>query len=223
MRRITLKIAVAFLAFVIGIAFTAFWFISPQPLNEVLKVSTDAVVTEESEEYAVYSAAINHLFVKDNDSVKLLAISNQTSFYGNETHKAIYGSDYIKDTASEQRVKQMNEWYPSVTDETLFDYDKKKIQSSNLHRNFNLSVGYTLINEEELENVGKHRIEVFSEKYEASGMIKLSKIGFNKGKTEAFVYVEFLFCPLCSQSDHLLLEKVNGIWTVKEIFEGMRS
>jgi hypothetical protein len=117
----------------------------------------------------------------------------------------------------------MNEWYPSVTDETLFDYDKKKIQSSNLHRNFNLSVGYTLINEEELENVGKHRIEVFSEKYEASGMIKLSKIGFNKGKTEAFVYVEFLFCPLCSQSDHLLLEKVNGIWTVKEIFEGMRS
>ena len=77
--------------------------------------------------------------------------------------------------------------------------------------------------EEELEIVGKDRINVFSERYEASGMIRLSKIGFNKGKTEAFVYVELLFCALCSQSDYLLLEKLDGIWTVKEAFIGMRS
>lgn len=223
MRKITLKIAVAFLAFVIGISFTAFWFIFPQSLNEVLKVLTDAVVTEEFEEYAVYSAAINHLFAKDKQSVELLAISNQTSFYDDEKHKAIYGDDYVTVKTAEQRVRHLKENFPSVNEETLFDYDKKKIQLSNLHRNFNLSVGYTLINEEELKSVGNHRINVFSEKYEASGMIRLSRIGFNKEKTEAFIYVEFLFCPLCSQSDHLLLEKVDGIWTVKEIFQGTRS
>ena len=207
MRRITLKIAIAFLAFAIGVVFTAFWFIFPQSLNQVLEVSTDVVVTEEAEEYAVYSAAINHLFVKDKD-IGLFAISNQTSFYGDERHKAIYGDDYIKIKTTEQRVRHLKENYPSVNEETLFDYDSKMMKPHILHSKFNLSVEYNLTNKDN---------------YEKDNVIKLSKVGFNREVNQGFVYIGFICPALCSRGDYLLLEKVNGIWTVKEIFDGFRS
>lgn len=213
MRRFTLKIASSLLAFTIGIICVAIWFIYPLSLNQSSKfLRPDAVLVEEVEEYAIYSAVINKLYVK-GDSAELLVISNQTSFYGNQSQTAIYGDNYIKNTTSEQRVRQMKEFYTSVSEETLYDYDAKKMQSSELRHNFDLLVGYTLIDETELEE-GDEKLD---------RMIRLSKVGFNPERTEAFVYVEFICFALCGEGNQLLLERTDGVWKIKENFGGWRS
>jgi len=206
MRKITLKIGIGILAFAIGIIATAVWFIAPFSLNQILEVAPLANIENEmTEEYAVYSAVLNDLFVKDKDSVKLLTISGQTSFYENV--------GYLDETTYEQRIQHLKQNYPSVSEETLFDYEAKQTQTFKLYPNFNLPVEYLLVNAKELEK---------SEGYAAKQMIRLSKVGFNREKNQAFVYVEF-FCPLCGGSNHLLLEKENGLWKIKEDFGGWSS
>lgn len=212
MRRFTLKIAVGLIAFTIGIIFAAGWFLHPIYLNQFSeRLPQDAVSVEEAEEYAVYSAVITERYVK-GDSPKLLVISNQTSFYGDERQRAIYGDDYVEKTTSEQRVRQMKQSSPSVSEEILSDYDAKRMQHNKIRHNFNFLVGYTLINEVEPENGKK-----------LDRIIRLSKVGFNSEKTQAFVYVEFICFALCGEGNEFLLEKADGVWKIKETFGGWRS
>ena len=211
MRRVKFKIAFSFITFTIGIVCAFLWCIYPLSSNQISEnLSPDTVLTDEAEEYAVYSAVINKRYVK-SDSTNLLVISDQTSFYGNRSQTAIYSDNYIENTTSEQRVHQMKKSYPSVSEETLFDYDEKKLQSSKIGYGFDLLVGYKLINENELEKDNTNK------------MIRLSKVGFNSEKTEAFVYVEFICPALCGEGNKLLLEKVDGVWKIKENFGGWRS
>ncbi len=212
MQRVTLKIAVSLIAFTIGIVCVAVWFIHPLSLNQSSEgLPQNTVLVEETEEYAVYSAVINERYVK-GDSAKLLVILNQTSFYGNQRERAIYGDDYVKRTTSEQRIRQMKESYPSVSEEILSDYDAKRMKSNKVGHNFNLLVEYKLINEDELEN--NKRLDM---------TIRLSKVGFNSEKTQAFVYVEFICFALCGEGNQLLLEKADGVWKIKQNFGGWRS
>lgn len=212
MKRISLKLAVAILAFIIGITAAGLWFIYPLSLNQVLhSLPTNAVVTEEAEEYAVYSAVINDWFIKNKGSRKLLLISNQTSFYGNKFYQAVYGDNYIQRTTSEQRVKFLKEIYLPVDEETLLNYDSKKIQSNKLHRNFNLTVGYILANEDDYK------------KYDDYWGITLSRVGFNKERNHAFVFVESCCGVLGGYKDHLLLEKVDGNWKIKVVINDWTS
>jgi hypothetical protein len=212
MQRVTLKISVSLIAFTIGIVCAAVWFVHPLSLNQSSEgLPQNTVLVEETEEYAVYSAVINERYVK-GDSAKLLVILNQTSFYGNQRERAIYGDDYVKRTTSEQRIRQMKESYPSVSEEILSDYDAKRMKSNKVGHNFNLLVEYKLINGDELEN--NKRLD---------RTIRLSKVGFNSEKTQAFVYVEFICFALCGEGNQLLLEKADGVWKIKQNFGGWRS
>jgi len=212
MQRVTLKIAVSLIAFTIGIVCAGVWFVHPLSLNQSSEgLPQNTVLVEETEEYAVYSAVINERYVK-GDSAKLLVILNQTSFYGNQRERAIYGDDYVEKTTSEQRIRQMKESYPAVSEEILFDYDAKRMKSNKVRHNFNLLVEYKLINEDELEN--NKRLD---------RTIRLSKVGFNSEKTQAFVYVEFICFALCGEGNQLLLEKADGVWKIKQNFGGWRS
>lgn len=208
MRKITFKIGVGILAFTIGTIATAICLINTYSFNQTLEIAPPANIENEiTEEYAVYSAVINELYLKE-DSTRMLVISNQTSFYGDGWHKAMYGDNYIKNYTTEQRVGHLKENYPSVNEETLFDYDSKMLKPHKLHSNFNFSIAYDLTNKDS---------------YEKDRVIRLSKVGFNKERNQGFVYIESKCEAMCGRSDYLLLEKVNGIWTVKEIYAGLRS
>jgi hypothetical protein len=212
MQRVTLKIAVSLIALTIGIVCAAVWLIHPLSLNQSSEgLPQNTVLVEEAEEYAVYSAVINERYV-EGDSAKSLVILNQTSFYGSESERAIYGNDYVKRTTSEQRIRQMKEFYPSVSEEILSDYDAKRMKPKKVEHNFNLLVEYKLVNEDELENNKK-----------IDRTIRLSKVGFNSEKTQAFVYVEFICFALCGEGNQLLLEKADGVWKIKQNFGGWRS
>lgn len=206
MRKISLKIGISILAFIIGIIATAIWFINSSSINQSFEVyPPPSIENETTEEYAVYSCVITDLFVKDRNSVNVLFIANQTSFYGNV--------EYLDGTTSEQRVQSMKHYYPSVSEETLLNFEAKQIKPIKVNPKLNLPVKYLLIDAKKLET---------AEGYASKSMIRISRIGFNKEKTQSFVYVEF-FCGLCGGSHHLLLEKENGVWQIKEDFGGWVS
>ena len=219
MRKIKLKILIASLTFVIGVAAVlSVAYRNSIFQNSSITNSSDAE-SEELEEYAVYSALLNEMFVRDG--AKFLVISDLAMFQDK------FGE---QDLSLDEKLQRKKKYYPSVENDTFLDFDAKSTQFSKLKSNFNLSVNYVLINEDELtKNVlaneaekeknkrdGKYFLYV---KYpDASGLISISKVGFNKEKNQAFVEVELTYCGLCGSGDYVLLQKEQGIWKVKEIF-----
>jgi len=214
MRRNTFK-PIIFITLILGVAALAFFFIYHNIPSQSSAVSSPNFNTsEETEEYAVYSALLEKLFVKDD--VKLLVIQKQTISSVN---------NYFIRTTVEEPIPDMKKLFPSVSEDTFLDYRSKNQQSSSLNSKFVLPVKYVVTDEFELkEDKDAARIDSFFEKFpDARGMIRLSKVGFNKDRTEAFVYVEFICSVLCGGGNNVLLEKNSGQWKVKEQFEGWKS
>ncbi len=74
MKNISVKTIIAVITFVVGVAFVAFWFKLPDQIPIISNVST---VSDETEEYAIYSTVLNEIFAKDNE--ELLIVSDKTS------------------------------------------------------------------------------------------------------------------------------------------------
>ncbi len=211
MIRNKLKIIVGVLAFVIGITVTTIWLIDPLSQNSITEVPPpEVLVIEEAEEYAVYSAVIKNLYLKEMKLREPLLISNRTSSYG-ERESAVFGDNFPNRMTAEQRVSQVKKISPSVSEEMLFDYDEKQMKSKRLRPKFNLQVEYIFVNENSRED------------YLTERSISFSSVGFNKQRNQAYVSTQFVCKVLCGRSDWLVLEKVEGNWVIKEIFEGIRS
>ena len=169
---------------------------------------------ESSDEYAVYSAALAKMFLDDHPD--LLVIRNRTLFYANP--------DYLKSTTADQRVQEMKRFFPGVAEATLRDFDAKHLGSSQLTSNFDLPIKYVLIDNDAFSETSKENpgemFRDFNQRYSgAHGIIALSRVGFNNSRDQAFVRVEFTFCPLCSHGDRVLLKKESGKWTVVDTFQ----
>lgn len=218
MRRFKIKFFVGVLAFFLGIfAVLSFTFGDSISHLDVLSSSSDD--TAISEEYAVYSVLLNEMFIKEG--VKLLVISERAAFQDN------FGEQQL---SFDERLQRKKQYFSSVEDGTFIDFDAKSFKSSKLEYEFKSSINYVLIDDGELiEKVLRDEADLekdrkdgkyhLFEKYpEAKGLIKFSKIGFNKKRNQAFVEVKFTHCGLCGRGDYVLLEKKQGIWKIKEIF-----
>lgn len=173
-------------------------------------------ISERSEEYAVYSAILNEMFVQRG--AKFLVIQKQTTFYSNP--------NYLKQTTIEERVLEMKGSYPTVSEEAVRDYVGKSETPSSLEPNFDLPVEFIFIDEAEIrrENSGSRMDPYYEDAISrGGGVIRLSSVGFNKDNTEAFAYVELIYCPLCGQGDKVLLKKHSGVWKIEEKFSSWIS
>jgi hypothetical protein len=111
-------------------------------------------------------------------------------------------------------------------EEALTDFDAKHMRLHELSANFDLPLKYVLVDKPENSTPEKERLIVddFYRKYpETSGMIGLSKVGFNKDRNQAFLRIEFTFCPLCSFGQKVLLKKEWGKWKIADTFGGWAS
>lgn len=175
--------------------------------------SHSPTASEEIEGYAVYSALLEELFVKDD--VRLLAIQKQT----------ISAADsYFIQVIVETPISDMKGYFPSVREDTLLDYRAKNQRPSTLSAELNLPVEYAIIDEVELKDKDGAWIDYHKRYTDARGVIRLSKVGFNKERTEAFVYVEYTGpFVLGGFGKNILLERNSGVWRVKGQFVGWQS
>ncbi|MDQ3633184.1 MAG: hypothetical protein M3405_01565 [Acidobacteriota bacterium] len=210
MKRKTLKVLIGFIAFTIGLVSTAFWVFSlPDTLANVANIQNEKITDED---YAVYSTLIKKLIIRENSSAESINISNQVPFL-ESGFQIIEGESQSETSTTDVYIQDLKKRYPTVDKDTLSDFVTKQNPPIELQPKFNLPVKYNLIDEKKVkENEGRASKQIIS----------FSQVGFNKTKTQAFVRIEY-YCALCGFGSHILLEKQNGVWQIKDEFSAWMS
>lgn len=214
-----LNSTVAVLTFTVGVFAVTVWWISQhakvqKPENVLISASPSPVSpqnTLETEEYAVYSALINGMYVEDG--VKMLVISE-------ETHGCMPPSDEkvgsMRREMEDRAIKDLS----GVSRETIDDFRAKGKQCRSLARRLDVPVKYVIAGREDVEPLFPEgefdrAWSKFYAKYpSSSGIINFSNIGFNREMTQAIVSTGRGCGGLCGAGYFVLLTKKEGIWTV---------
>lgn len=149
---------------------------------------------EDEEAYAVYSAIIPTEWPTTVAKAKTLAISRETRGY-------------------EMCLRPEGEWQGTVGP-AISDYVKKNEKPMLLQNNFNLDVPYQLLTADEVKAAfAAGSWEGFYKQFPNSGgLMELSAVGFNKGKTVAVVYMGHGCGGLCGGGGFHVLQKKDGKW-----------
>jgi hypothetical protein len=159
-----------------------------------------------SDEYAVYSALIQSMYVKQ--PVQTVVVDKQTQFYKIDWERP---EDYRKSILAE---------LSSISEETIEDFEKKNETEGELARHLNLTVDYVLLGKQSSARTPEEHAKQwkeFDEKYPNSpGIISLSRVGFNSDKDQALVYVANRCGGLCGKGYYVLLMKSGERWKVQK-------
>ncbi|MBV9210920.1 MAG: RHS repeat protein [Acidobacteria bacterium] len=180
---------------------------APKSANKPATVQPNVLQNTDAEDYAVYAAILNPYF--DEAKIRLLVIKKFTE--GFNTDEPEQRKELSPDNFALREVEQA----------TIDDYVEK-----------NRNKGYQLL-DELLSLKGKHAFvmdaemnEIFAKdcnkgwgtfykKYpDSQGMTTLSKVGFNKERTQALVYVGTQSHCLAGAGHFIILAKQNGAWKV---------
>jgi hypothetical protein len=225
MPRITFRLAVALLTFMLGL--TGVWLanlgsqLSDAILEQLMPTPTlDAPPTSEQftdddDAYAVYSKVIRDIFV--HDGVQLVVIEQPVgggcAFDNNdETGEQSGHAMTFMDSITQAM--------PTAQHETLDDYLKQQHAPRRLMGLFKLPVKYVLVDGDELSGLAqpRERYDYWAEFYKhyphSPGSISFSLVGFNRTHTQAFVYVSHGCGWLCGDGEYVLLEKRAGAWQI---------
>ena len=155
------------------------------------------------EEYRVYNAVIRNMFADNKITfdfggkvpVKLLVIEERTVF-----------DPSVRDTPRATSSDMITSY-----DEMRADYQLKNQRPATLKRMFTLTVDYELVNSPESKRAAYER-----EGGEVHGIVSLSRVGFNKTRTEAFIYMSYTCGGLCGHGFMFWVEKAGDTWKVKK-------
>jgi hypothetical protein len=177
--------------------------------------------TEElsDEDYAIYSVVLQTHFVKDG--VERIVLGDHTLMDFPPIMMGMTGFGGSED------AKTIRE---SAAKETLEDYEKKNKSPIALSNKFLLKVPLVLISAAERDRVfmvtgkgekrvaGPKAMETFQKLYPKSpGFMNISRIGFNAGRTQAFLYAGYVCGGLCGSGYIFLLTKENGNWKIQHV------
>jgi hypothetical protein len=221
---ILLRLSVAILCFLLGL--TSDWLvralISDGSANlsssERLGVDPAPVVarriSEENE--AVYEVVLEHNFVEEG--VKLLVIQDQTTGYPMYEDPKLIKEFWQDDKSFFDLVRQ---GIPDAQTETLRNYLEQNQTSQKFAMRSKLSIKYVLVGDKGLEDLfQKDKFDrgwaAFYARYpHSSGLIFLSKVGFNANFTQAMLYAGRQCGGLCGSGSYLLLGKHDGKWVME--------
>ena len=156
------------------------------------------------EEYAVYAAVLTGLFTKDPSRFIVLV---------DETHADRWEAD-----AENFAFRNILETLKPLSDATLADYRAKNREVAQVKEHPRFKFKYRLIEKREWSEIfkdGASGWDAFYQKFSGSiGYVRLSRVGFNARRTEAFVYVENSCGGLCGSGTYVLLLKAGDVWKI---------
>ena len=186
-----------------------FLLISPalcRPCGLTARVQSDSDGVSE-EEYEIYSSIIKQFYVEPR--TKQLIIEERTFRYDfgggeDEPWREKYKGVAIDESAADDyEAKNGNKW--------LLNKDS-----------FKLPVKTSLITDDDLKTIFHGNwgdlqwINFYRRFPDSRGFIMLSRIGFNTQHTQGLMYVGSRCGPGCGDIHFLLLEKINGAWSIKK-------
>jgi hypothetical protein len=183
----------------------------------ILAVSTFS--QERDEDYEVYDAVMQHMFAGGVRQSAMNAKADKILIRDHTNSEYAYGPNREMWDEVKLRLRLL-------TDEVIADYESKRKGEKELRSVFKIPFEYSLISDGELKKIfGDPREHVktdqtwtkFYERYPGSaGYNSLSRVGFDKEKRRALVYFVNWCGSLCGTGSYLLLEKIDGNWTVQE-------
>jgi len=111
--------------------------------------------------------------------------------------------------------------FKTLQDETYENFVYKNHKSYFISKtSLNLKYNYSLVKEEEILALRSNSLDYFNklrEKYsDFCALIRLSRIGFNRNKTQALAYVDYMNYKTNGAGFIILLIKSRGKWIIKE-------
>jgi hypothetical protein len=169
----------------------------------------------DEEEYAVYSVLINSNLKTDEQlkesgepKDRVLILEDKPMLWDG----SVAGEE---DKFFEDLQKTSTELQP----ETINDLRVKSKETAALERKLSLKINYQLVSDEEVAGFFKEGgggWEAFHKKYpKSSGIMSVSRVGFNAAKTQALVYTGWSCGGLCGGGGYTLLTKKKGVWVKK--------
>ena len=209
---------VAISTFFIGLFAVSIWLIAQhqnkqKPEFSISEASTATVarpqINAETEKYAVYSALIKDMYLRDN--IKLIVIGRGA---GCDTPSDNEKMDEISNQMEEYAINK----FPSLQQETINDFRAKSKLCLFLEKQLDIPAKYVLVTEKDIEQLFKKDGDgwqgFYSKFSNSSGIIGLSNVGFNREMDQALVSTSKSCGYLCGAGYYVLLEKENGVWKV---------
>lgn len=162
----------------------------------------------DSDEYSVYAALLQQEFV--GKGTKEIVVRKQTA---------------VDNFSDDESLTDLMESLPSLAKETFEDFGSRNKNSVELTNKFNLKVKVNLVGEEinrifyesRQLNSKEDGWEVFHKKYPtADAIITLSRVGFNKDKSQALMFVAHSCGWLCGEGNYILLVNKADGWKVEK-------
>jgi hypothetical protein len=189
-------------------------------LFTVLTTGFNAVLASQpevnSDEYNVYSALLAQSYISKGETQLVI-----------EDHTQDTRVFYDDDVAS--HFSYVRKRLPTLSQDTINDFRRKNNGSQILNRSFNLRIKYVLISKTRFEGFAgpNERMEMsrvgweaFYREYRgASGFILLSRVGFDRKKSQALVFITHMrgnpSGRWWGEGSYVLLSKKNGHWRVR--------
>lgn len=169
----------------------------------------------QAQEYVIYDAVIKRIFVEnvpEEKRIDLLVIQERTILQD----KAIQG---LRDGSV-----LLSRNVASVDEATLEDLEARNKEPQSLSSLFSIPMNYTIVGTQELKNSfggssdASEAWKRFYRRYpNSSGLIGLSRVGFNGKKNQALVLLERSCGPECADGQIVLLSKENNVWAVRQV------
>ena len=157
----------------------------------------------EAEEYAAYDSLIRAKFTVEGVDTMVVG--------------ALTSTDPC-DWEIARRTEQLQREMPELGESTLEDFRSKNRIQYLLHpRMFRTRVKIVMLSEEQAEEMFRRRNgwQAFYTRYPgARGILRLSRVGFNRSRSQALVYAAFSEDYLAGRGYYLLLTKTGGTWSV---------
>ena len=172
-------------------------------------------ISEDSD--AVYQSVLDQNFAQDG--AKLLVIEDETTgcpMYEDPEIRIKFGPE------TKSFTETVSEKMQSAETSTIENYLERNKISEKIGIHTIVGGKYLLVGKAELAGVfRKGEIDMgwtrFYKKYpDSSGLIFLSKVGFNPDRTQAMLYAGRQCGGLCGSGSYLLLNKRNGKWVVEK-------
>ena len=166
--------------------------------------STSATTTPQAtvtaDEYAVYSALIQSVYIAKPKPIVITPVHDDNYFIG-------------------QAVGAMESNWSDLGN-AVDDFKAKNRTASVLERRFTTSAPYSIVSEQEMASIFSSTVagwEKFYAKYpHAYAFLALSRVGFNQEKDTAVLYTEYQRGATDGEGDVVLMKKTDGRWTVEQ-------
>jgi hypothetical protein len=194
---------------------------STYPQSQKTQIQTASADAIANEEYAVYSALLAKPKMINGKIATLLVIGIETERPASEeVQRAARCHEDFR--LGESQVKRGPSLLSSDARPLVEDLFSKNSQTYYFDRRFNFRRAYVLMDATDFRRFFDGPIAGFDAFYDkfrgAEGFKRLSRVGFNREKTQALVYVASAYTPIDIFTTFVLLRKEHGAWIKVEDF-----